>query len=175
MTTKTDLATAKRALGESLTALDERETLTNVAAVMLAIRGVSDALGYKYSYGKSVEYDVTDSCFKVHARVADDDYTPLPGMSTTLPVDDKKARLRAISELASAVLALPTLVEYKRSKWREEMLVLAEKGEALNIGFEYTAMLRATAEKLATNIITHRPANDDTVTPIRPGRSVDLT
>jgi hypothetical protein len=68
--------------------------------------------------------------------------------------DDETALEKKMVEALAFTLALPTLVEWKRAKFREKLVAMGEEAEELEIGIEYAALLKATAERLASNALT---------------------
>jgi hypothetical protein len=56
--------------------------------------------------------------------------------------------------LKAWVYAMPTMKEHMRGKFRQKLADMVTEAEDLEIGLEYVAMLKATAEKLASNALS---------------------
>lgn len=110
------------------------------------------AKGYEISnYTTALSYTPQSKVWAMTMDLRDKEYNDVRTIRRSCSPEDFDNNW---DSFAAEILIMPTLVEWKRGQFREKMLQLAEESEALGFALEYGAMLRATAEKMASNAIT---------------------
>jgi len=149
-TTKT-IPELERALGSAVQQFEAVSTIKGMLRCIDSMWALLYAKGYKHGYANDVAYRQDHGpAINVHLMVCDTDYNNAHTIKHTGSAADIGATMRAA---ATEVLNLPTHDDWRRAQFQAKLRAMVTEAELLNIGVEYSRMLMATADKMATNVL----------------------
>lgn len=141
------------------TALDtcrQRMTPTYIYNFLEHVSALMVAKGYsRQKYGSSwveIEHDGTARISLMHKDSTQDPHNFYRRVESISDL----AILNALKEIYAEAKEYKTHDDFRRTRWYETVKQLERESAELNLGFEYTEMLRATAEKYAKNSLEHK-------------------
>lgn len=147
-----DIPEAERALGHSVRMVAADQSLANAIACIDAMWHLLTAKGYKHGYASDMTYQQDHGGdVKLYVQAKSKDYEDAHTFKWTGSVINLAAGLR---EIATSVLNVPEHDDWKRAQFQAKLRAMVDEAETLNIGIEYSRMLKATADKLATNVLS---------------------
>lgn len=154
---KSELQKQINIVRDTLEQFKRRDSLENASIFVMALRALVVFKGYGIGYMDNIQMDGSSRYVKMRIHVLDKNsdqvriFSLMESCNTYGQFDRKiDAKMEA---MANEIIAMPPHDDYMRGLWLGKLKVLASEGESLNMGMEYTEMLRATAERLATNIL----------------------